>query len=138
MLAGESTVVVAVPLLLPGFPSGVLEVAVAVLLRVEPAATVGATLTVRVKTELPTANEGFEQLTEPGSPASGAVQPQPETPGNDTNVVPVGNVSLHEALAAASGPLLLTVIVYVRFDPAFTGSGLSSLVTDRSALTNAA
>ena len=112
MLAGESTVVVAVPLSLPGFPSGVLEVAVAVLVRVEPAATVGATLTVSVKTELPTANEGFEQLTVPGSPSFGVVQAQPlGSEKGATKVVPAGSVSLHEALLAGSGPLLVTVIV---------------------------
>ena len=111
-LAGESTVVIAVPLLLPGFPSGVLEVAVAVLVSVELAGTVGATATVSVKTALPTANEGFEQVTVPVSPAAGALQLQP--PGVDsgsTKVVPDGSVSLHEALAAVSGPLLVTVIV---------------------------
>jgi len=110
-MAGESTVVVAVPLSLPGFPSGVLEVAVAVLLRVEPAGTVGATATVSVKTELPTANEGFEQETVPVSPASGVVHDQPPGELNATKVVPGGNVSVHEALAAASGPLLFTLIV---------------------------
>ena len=110
-VAGESTVVVAVPLLLPGFPSGVLEVAVAVLLRVEPAATVGATATVNVKTELPTANEAFEHETVPLSPAAGVVHDHPLTSGIETKVVPAGSVSLHEALAAVSGPLLLTVIV---------------------------
>jgi len=110
-LAGESTVVVAVPLLLPGFPSGVLEVAVAVLLRVEPAGTVGATATVSVKTELPTAKEGFEHETVPLSPAAGVVHDHPLMSGIETKVVPGGSVSLHEALAAASGPLLLTVIV---------------------------
>lgn len=110
-VAGESTVVVAVPLLLPGFPSGVLEVAVAVLLRVEPAATVGATATVNVKTELPTAKEGFEHETVPLSPAAGVVHDHPLTSGKVTKVVPDGSVSLHEAFAAASGPLLFTVIV---------------------------
>ena len=111
ILAGERTVVVAVPLLLPGFPSGVLEVAVAVLLRVVPAGTVEPTATVRVKTELPIAKEGFEHETVPLSPASGVVHDHPPAPGKLTKVVPVGSVSVHEALAAASGPLLFTVIV---------------------------
>ena len=110
-LAGESTVVVAVPLSLPGVPSGVLEVAVAVLLIVEPAGTFGATARVSVKTELPTANEGFEHETVPPSPASGVVNDQPLTSGKETKEVPDGRVSVHEALAAASGPLLFTVIV---------------------------
>ena len=110
-VAGESTVVVAVPLSLPGFPSGVLEVAVAVLLRIVPAGTVGATATVSVKTELPTANEGFEHETVPLSPAAGVVHDQPLTSGKETKDVPDGSVSVHEALAAASGPLLFTLIV---------------------------
>ena len=110
-LDGERTRVVAGPLLLPEFPSGVLEVAVAVLLRVVPAGTVGATATVSVKTELPTANEGFEHETVPLSPASGVVHDQPPTAGKETKVVPAGSVSLHEAFVAALGPLLVTVIV---------------------------
>jgi hypothetical protein len=110
-VAGERTVVVAVPLSLPGFPSGVLEVTVAVLLRIVPAATVGATATVSVKTELPTANEGFEHEIVPLSPASGVVHDHPPTLGKLTKVVPACRVSVHEALAAASGPLLVTVIV---------------------------
>src|SRR5258705_13928336 len=110
-VAGERTVVVAVLLSLFGFPSGVLEVTVAVLLRVVPAATVGATATVSVKTELPTANEGFEHETVPLSPASGVVHDHPTTLGKLAKVVPAGSVSFHEALAAASGPPLFTVIV---------------------------
>jgi len=109
--AGESTVVVAVLLSLPGFPSGVEEVTVAVLLIIELAATFGSTLTVSVKTELPTANEGFEHETVPLSPGAGVVHDHPLISGKETKVVPAGSVSLHEALAAASGPLLLTVIV---------------------------
>lgn len=108
---GESTVVVAVPLLLPEFASGVLEVAVAVLLMIDPAGTFGATATVNVKTELPTANEGFEHEMAPTSPASGTVHDHPLSLPKLTKVVPAGSVSVHEALLAASGPLLETVIV---------------------------
>ena len=96
---------------LPGFPSGVLEVAVAVLLRLEPAVTVGATPTVKVKTELPTANEGFEHEIMPLIPAPGLMHDHPATSCRVTKVVPAGSVSLHEALTAASGPLLFTVMV---------------------------
>ena len=111
-LAGERTPVVAVPLLLFEFPSGVLEVTVAVLLMVEPAAIVGATATVSVKTELPsTDSEGLLHETVPTSPVSGTVQDQPFGAVRSTKVVPAGNVSLNEALLAASGPLLFTVIV---------------------------
>src|SRR5437870_4792180 len=86
-------------------------VLVPVLARFARAATVGATLTVSVKTDLRTANEGFEHETVPLSPAAGVVHDHPLTSGIETKVVPGGSVSLHEALAAASGPLLLTVIV---------------------------
>jgi len=110
-LDGERTVVVAVLLLLLELLSGVLEVTVAVLLRVEAAGTVGSTATVSVKTELPTANEGFEHETVPLSPGAGVVHDHPLTEGKLTNVVPTGSGPLHEALLAALGPLLVTVIV---------------------------
>ena len=108
-LAGESTLVVALLLLLPGLPSG--EVAVAGLVRLVPAAIVGATATVSVKTELPSANEELEHEMVPLSPASGVVQTQPLTSVKETKVVPAGNGSTHEVLTAASGPLLFIVIV---------------------------
>ena len=104
--------VVAVPLLLLELESLVLDVTVAVLLMIEPVGTVGATITFRVKTELPTANEGFEQSMVPGFPAAGVVQDQP--PGAEkgaTKVVPAGRLSLQDALDAVSGPLFVTVIV---------------------------
>ncbi len=110
-LAGESTFVVAVALLLPGVPSAVLEVTVAVLLIIEPAGTFGATATLRVNTVLPTANEGFVHETVPVPPDSSGVQDHPLSLAKLTKVVPAGSVSLHEALAAVSGPLLVTVIV---------------------------
>ena len=108
---GESTVVVAVLLLLLEFASGVLEEAVAVLLIIEPAGTFGATATVNVKTELPTANEEFEHETVPTSPSSGVVHGHPSGALKLTKDVPAGSVSVHEALPARSGPLLVTVIV---------------------------
>src|SRR5438270_12508298 len=108
---GERTVVVALPLSLPGFPSGVVEVAVAVLVIVEPAATVGLTATTSVKMSLPTANDASEQFIVPVSPLSGVVQDQLPVDDKETKVVPAGSVSLNEALSAAPGPLLFTVIV---------------------------
>jgi hypothetical protein len=110
-VAGERTVVVAVALLLLEFASGVLEVAVAVLLRTDPAGTLGATRTFNVNTALLAANEGFEQETVPASPASGAVHDHPSGALKSTKDVPAGSVSVHEALPATSGPLLATVIV---------------------------
>ena len=110
-LAGERTVVVAVPLLLLEFGSGVFEVAVAVLLRIDPAGTLGATRTVNVNTALLAANEAFEHETVPASPASGVVHDQLTGALKSTKDVPAGSVSVHEALPATSGPLLVTVIV---------------------------
>jgi hypothetical protein len=52
----------------------------------------------------------------------------------DTNVVPAGVVSEKETLDATSGPALVTLIVYVMFDPATTGSGESTFETERSAV----
>src|SRR5712671_4075836 len=109
ILAGDSTVVVALALSLPGFPSGVEEVTVAVLLRTVAAGTVGATLTVRVKVPLPTEKDGLEHETVPGSPGAGVVHAQPDTSGIETKLSPAGSVSLHDAFAAASGPLFVTV-----------------------------
>jgi hypothetical protein len=131
--ADAATVVVAVPLSFPGFPSAVAEVAVAVFVRTVPSVTDGATATVNVNTEFPTANDGFEHDTVPAAPTAGVVHDQPAPAGKETNVVPAGSVSLHDAEDAASGPLFVTVIVYVKLFPAFTGSGVSTLVTARSA-----
>lgn len=109
--AEVETVVVAVPLSLPGFPSPVSEVAVAVFVSTVPAATDGSTATVKVKTALPTAKEGLEQEIMPPEPTVGIVQDHPAMVDNDTNVVPAGRVSLQDAFAAALGPLFVTVIV---------------------------
>ena len=54
---------------------------------------------------------GFVQVTVPLAPTAGVVHDQPATAGSETKVVPAGSVSLHDALAAASGPLFVTVIV---------------------------
>ena len=131
--ADAATVVVAVALSSPGFPSADAEVAVAVFERTVPALTDGATATVNVNTELPTANDGFEHDTVPAAPTAGVVHDQPATAGKETNVDPAGSVSLHDAEVAASGPLFVTVIVYVKLVPAVTGSGVSTLDTARSA-----
>jgi hypothetical protein len=51
----------------------------------------------------------------------------------DTQVAPPGKVSVMVTPVAALGPLLVTTIVYVRFCPTKTGSGLSVLVIERLA-----
>jgi len=103
--------VVAVPLSSPGLPSGVDDVTVAVLLITEPGVKLDAALTVRVKTALPTGKDRLEHVTVPGSPTSGALHDQPAGLLKDMKVVLAGRVSDQLAFTAASGPLLLIVIV---------------------------
>src|ERR1041385_2345929 len=108
---GDSTVVVAVALSLPGEPSGVDDVMVAVFEIIELGVEVDETVTFRVKTEVPTLKDGLEQEIVPLSPSSGVVHDQPGTLLSDTKKVPAGSVSDQVALVAGSGPLLLSVIV---------------------------
>ena len=112
--AGESAVVLAVLLLLPPFESEVVEVAVAVLLMVEPAGVLEAISTLRVNCALvAVASEAIEQVIVPLSPDSGVVHVMlgPVSWLIEMNKSDDGSVSLHEAFAAESGPLLLIVIV---------------------------
>src|SRR5437588_3730027 len=71
--AGDNAVVLAMPLLLPPFGSDVVEVAVAVLLMLEPAGVLEAIRTLRVNCALPTGNEAIEHETTPLLPPSGVV-----------------------------------------------------------------
>jgi hypothetical protein len=64
-----------------------------------------------------------EQVTVPFAPTDGVVHDHPGGALNETNVVGAGNGRSAAALTAVLGPLLVTVIVQVRFVPAFTGSG---------------
>jgi hypothetical protein len=64
-----------------------------------------------------------EQVTVPFAPAGGVVHDHPGDAVNDTKVVGAGSGRSAEPLTALLGPLLVTVIVQVRFVPAFTGSG---------------
>src|SRR5439155_1150841 len=92
------------------------------------------TWTTRVKVAVaPLANEAVVQFTVPVQPAAGVVQLQPAGVGIDWNVVCDGNGSFMVTLAAAFGPALLTVIVYVSGPPGVTGSGESVLLMARSA-----
>jgi hypothetical protein len=109
--APVATVVVAVPLSLPGFGSEVDEEAVAVFERTVPGATLGATATVKVNTALPVASDGFEQDMVPPDPTPGVVQDHPTGEDNELKVVPEGRVSDSETDAAELGPELVTVMV---------------------------
>src|SRR4029453_1870146 len=116
--------------------SGVVDVRVTVLLSTVPPATTGSTVTVRVKTALPTPRLGIEQLTVPPEPVGGVEHDQPTGNESVSNVVPAGSVSVHCTVAAASGPAFVTVIVYERVVPAVTGSAPSTLAIERSAVVN--
>ena len=107
----ERTVVVAVPLSLPGAGSAVAEAAVAVLVRTVPPAIVGATWTIRMKTALPGAKEAFEHEIVPPAPTAGVVQLHPAGEASEPNVVPAGSVSASVVVAALLGPAFATVSV---------------------------
>ena len=115
----------------PGTGSEVAEEAVAVFVIVPFAPA--STLTVSVNTALPTKSDAIEQDTRPFAPTAGVEHDQPPGDVSDTNVVLAGSVSDIATVAALLGPALLTVIVYVRFAPGVTGSGVSVFVTDKSA-----
>src|SRR5438093_695886 len=128
------TVVVALAVLFRRFGSKVAELTLAVLAIVLPSSAAGLTWTARVKVAVaPLASDGVVQFTIPGEPAAGVVQLQPAGVGIDWNVVSSGSGSFMITLAAAFGPALLTVIVYVSVPPGVTGSGESVLVTARLA-----
>src|SRR3989441_184440 len=132
--ASARTVVVAMAVLLRRFASKVAELTVAVLVSVLPSGAAGLTWTARVKVAVaPLANKAVVQFTVPVEPAAGVVQLQPVGVGIDWNVVCAGNGSFMITLAAAFGPALLTVIVYVSVPPGVTGFGEPVLVIARSA-----
>jgi hypothetical protein len=113
-----------VELLLTDAGSSVEEDTVAVLLN-DPAAD-GITTIVTV-TEPPFATVPNEHTT------VAVPLHEPADDDADTNDTPTGSVSLTCTAAAASGPPLVTVNVYVRFDPATTGSGASPFTIAKSA-----
>jgi hypothetical protein len=68
------------------------------------------------------------------APTAGVAQVQPAAGTMDWNVVFAGIPSLNTALTASSGPLFVTVWVYVMLPPGATMEGEPELVTDRLAL----
>src|SRR5438105_1719131 len=87
------TVVVAVPVLLPGVGSFVVLVATALLIIVEPLAVLALTLTTMLKTaDSPAITVAFEKTTVPVPPTAGALvlQPLPVVTTAETNVVFAG------------------------------------------------
>jgi hypothetical protein len=132
--ASARTVVLAVALLLPVLESAVVELTVAVFEIVVPSAVSGLTWTTRMKVAVvPLASEPVVHVTVPVDPTAGVVHVQSVGAAIDWNVVCAGSGSVIVTLAAALGPALLTVMVYVKGLPGVTGSGASVLVMLRSA-----
>src|SRR6266545_535885 len=132
-LAPELTVVVAVAELLAVTASSG-EVTLAVLVMIVPFGVAAATFRTRGIVLVPTGTEGSVQTSVPVPPTGSGGQVHPGPGVTETNVVPTGVVSERETLDAAPGPALVTMIVYVMFDPANTGSGESTLESERSAV----
>src|ERR1700720_3273801 len=108
------TEVVTVAELLPEVLSVVVLLAVAVLLRVEPFATLLAIFATIVKLAAwPLTNVAIEQLTVPFAPTAGLVHVNagPEFCASETNVVPAGSASASDAIEASAGPLFVMVSV---------------------------
>ena len=104
--AFEETVVVAVALLLPVFASFVLELAVAVLLMLEPFAAAGeiSTVTSNAPTAPTTMLAALQVMVGPVV----QVNAGPRVWLRETNVVFAGSTSVHETFNAVEGPLFVT------------------------------
>src|SRR5437764_198181 len=128
--ADAPTVVVAVAESSDGSGSLHPELTVAVLVSTVPAATSEPTCTVSVTpADAPFATAPRLQLTVV------AIRAQAPCEGvAETNVVPLASGSVSVTPDAPDGPLFATPIVYVRSVPEVTGSGVSVLVTARSAV----
>lgn len=125
--SATSTLVVAE--LFPLLGSLVVAETEAVWVMVDPAVTVEATVTTKVKVA-----EALMPRFVGSVHLYGAVvvHVHPE-PLKELNVVFAGNVSVSTTPVAAAGPVLLTTCVYVIVPPALTGFGLAELVTLTSA-----
>lgn len=111
---GPDTTPDAVALLLAALESGVVEEMLAVLLIVVPVATPGLIFTEKAKlAEAPEASEPIVHVEVPVAPTAGFVQPKvgPAVCVIDTNVVPIGMLSVSETLAAVEGPAFDTTTV---------------------------
>jgi len=129
-----ATVVVAVAELFAVDVSAVVVAAFALFVITVPPGVAELTLTTRVNdADAPDASDALVALTVPPLPTAGVEGVHPAGAANETNVVFVGTASVNETLAAAAAPLFVTVIVYVMFEPALTGSGESLFATTRSA-----
>jgi hypothetical protein len=112
--ARDTTVVVVVPVLLPGVPSVVVLAAVAEFVMSVPFGVTALTFTTIVNTAVsPPTTTGFEKITFP-VPPGGVLRLQPAAPDvttADTNVVLGGTASVTVTEFAELGPLLTKLIV---------------------------
>lgn len=130
----RATMSVAVALLLVKFGSVVAELTVTVSLIAVPCTVPAVTCSTTEKVVDPAAKLGLEHVIVPAVPAVGVEHDHPPVGGLiEKNVVFGGVVSVNDALVAALGPPLVTTCVYVMLLPACTGTGLATLVTERSA-----
>ena len=119
---------VVVPVLFPDVASGVELAAVAELVIVVAFGVLALTFTTIVNIAVsPEATVALEKTTFPVPPTAGVAVIQPAGAVADKNVVFAGTASVTVTVLAGSGPLLVKLIVYVRFWPAITGSGESLL-----------
>jgi hypothetical protein len=106
--------------------SEVVEVIVAVFVKIVPLGVRGSTVVTIWKTAEPGGRSGRVQFTVPLVPGDGVAQFHPGGAESELNVIPGGSGSFTLTLAASSGPSLETARVYVSIAPAATGS-LSAL-----------
>lgn len=107
---GEATTVEAEAELLPAVGSLVADVTAGLFEIVVPAAVATFTFTTNGKLlTLPDARVVAVQEILPVPPTAGVTQDQPTGTPSETNVVFAGTVSVSESVAAAAGPLFVTV-----------------------------
>ena len=109
-----STVVIAIPVLLPGLGSGIVPAAVAALFIIVPCAVPVLTLTTIWKVAVsPLGTDTFEKITLPVPPAG--TESVRDHPGEefeaDISVVPDGTGSVTVVLRLDPGPILVKLIV---------------------------
>jgi hypothetical protein len=128
--AGAATTVRAEALLFNEFGSAVAVVALAEF--VTDPGNVGAVITSVNVPLAPLASVAMLAVTVPVPPTAGVVSVQPGDAVIEVKVVPAGRGSLIETFAAGSGPLFVTVMVYVMAPEVRTFAG-PVFVTTRSA-----
>lgn len=124
--AETEMIVLAELLLFDGFVSDAEVETTAVLETIIPFASDDDAFTVRENcADCPFKSVGMLQTTLPAEPAAGLLQLAlgPVDCVMDANVVPAGRVSVKDTVDAGSGPLLDTVMVYVKLDPAVAVGG---------------